>query len=60
MVHRLQIRTQDRSRALATSPPLRPGQTTRLTLDLPPGTYVDTCPLDRHDTLGEHGTIAAR
>ncbi|HMJ01881.1 MAG TPA: cupredoxin domain-containing protein [Conexibacter sp.] len=60
MVHRLQIRTQDRSRALATSPPLRPGETARLVLELPPGEYVDTCPLDRHDTLGEHGTIVAR
>jgi uncharacterized cupredoxin-like copper-binding protein len=60
MVHRLQIRSGDRSRALATSPPLRPGQTTRLVVELPPGAYVTTCPLDRHDTLGEHGEIRAR
>lgn len=60
MVHRLQIRTRDRTRALATSPPLRPGETARLIVDLPPGDYVVTCPLERHDTLGEHGTIAAR
>lgn len=60
MVHRLQLRTGDRARALATSPPLRPGETARLTVELPPGTYVGTCPLDRHDTLGEHGTIVAR
>lgn len=60
MVHRLQIRSGDRSRALATSPPLRPGETARLAVDLPPGTYVSTCPLDRHHTLGEHGTITAR
>jgi hypothetical protein len=59
-VHRLQIRTHDRTRALAISPPLRPGETARLTVELPPGTYVDTCPLERHDTLGEHGTIEAR
>jgi uncharacterized cupredoxin-like copper-binding protein len=59
MVHRLQIRTRDRTRALATSPPLRPGETARLVVDLPPGEYVETCPLDRHDTLGEHGTIVA-
>jgi Cupredoxin-like domain len=60
MVHQLQIRTHDRSRALATTPPLRPGETTRLVVELPPGAYVDTCPLDRHDTLGEQGTIEAR
>jgi hypothetical protein len=59
MVHQLQIRTLDRTRALATSPPLRPGETARLTVELPPGDYVSTCPLDRHDTLGEHGEIAA-
>lgn len=60
MVHRVQIRTEDRSRALASSPPLRPGESVRLVVDLPPGTYVSTCPLDRHHTLGEHGTIEAR
>lgn len=60
MVHRLQVRTWDRTRALATSPPLRPGESARLVVDLPPGRYVDTCPLDRHDTLGEHGTIEVR
>jgi hypothetical protein len=60
MVHRLQLRTADRERALAATPPLRPGETARLVVDLPPGRYVGTCPLDRHDTLGEHGTIHAR
>lgn len=60
MVHRLELRTADRTRALASSPPLRPGASARLVVDLPPGEYVDTCPLDRHDTLGEHGTISAR
>lgn len=59
-VHRLQIRTQDRERTLGATPPLRPGETARLTVDLPPGTYLGTCPLDRHQTLGEHGTIEAR
>lgn len=59
-VHRLQLRSEDRSRTLASSPPLRPGETARLVLDLPPGTYVDTCTVERHDTLGEHGTIVAR
>lgn len=59
-VHRLEVRSADRTRTLAASPPLRPGATARLVLDLPPGTYVDTCGLERHDTLGEHGTIVAR
>ena len=59
-VHRLEIRSNDRTRTLASSPPLRPGETTRLVVELPPGTYVDTCAVERHDTLGEHGTIVAR
>lgn len=60
MVHRLQVRTADRARALATTPPLRPGETARLVVTLPRGEYVTTCPLDRHHTLGEHGTVEAR
>lgn len=60
MVHRLQIRSADRTRTLATSPPLRPGETARLAVELPPGSYVDSCAQERHDTLGEHGTIVAR
>lgn len=60
MVHRLQLRSGDRSRTIATTPPLRPGETARLTVELPPGAYVMTCPLDRHHTLGEHGTLEVR
>src|SRR5689334_10731421 len=60
MVHRLEIRTADRARRLAATPPLRPGETARLTVKLPPGRYLDTCAIERHDTLGEHGTIVAR
>ena len=59
VVHQLEIRTADRTRSLAESPPLRPGETARLAVDLPPGAYLATCPLDRHHTLGEHGTIVA-
>ncbi|HEV7774110.1 MAG TPA: cupredoxin domain-containing protein [Conexibacter sp.] len=59
-VHRLEIRSEDRTRTLASSPSLRPGQTARLVVDVPPGEYVDTCAVERHDTLGEHGTIVAR
>ena len=58
--HRLEIRSADRARRLAASPPLPPGASARLMLDLPPGTYVDACAVERHDTLGEHGTIVAR
>lgn len=56
-VHRLQLRSADRARTLATGPPLRPGETARLVVDLPPGTYRAACAVERHDTLGEHGTI---
>jgi Cupredoxin-like domain len=59
-VHRLELRSRDRTHMLASSPPLRPGESARLVVDLPPGTYVDTCAVERHDTLGEHGTIVAR
>lgn len=59
-VHRLELRSEDRTRTLAASPPLRPGETARLVVELPPGEYVDTCAVERHDTLGEHGTIVAR
>jgi len=59
-VHRLRLRSEDRARTLASSRPLRPGETARLVVDLPPGTYVDACAVERHDTLGEHGTIVAR
>jgi hypothetical protein len=60
MVHRLQIRSEDRTRTLAASPPLRPGESAQLVVQLPPGAYVDTCAIERHDTLGEHGRIVAR
>lgn len=60
MVHRLEIRSADRTRTLAASPPLRPGASARLRVELPPGAYVDTCGVERHDTLGEHGSIVVR
>jgi uncharacterized cupredoxin-like copper-binding protein len=59
-VHRLEVRSADRTRTLAASPPLAPGQTARLVVALPPGRYVDMCAVERHATLGEHGTIVAR
>jgi Cupredoxin-like domain len=59
-VHRLEIRSADGMRTFASSPPLRPRQTARLAVELPRGTYVETCAVERHDTLGEHGTIVAR
>ncbi len=59
-VHRLRLRSADGARTIATAPPLRPGQTARLVVELPPGRYVDTCAIARHDTLGERGTIVAR
>lgn len=59
-VHRLQVRSEDRTRTLASSPPLRPGETARVVVVLPPGTYRSACSVERHDTLGEHGSIVAR
>lgn len=59
-VHRLRLRDEARTRTLASTPPLRPGETARLVVDLPPGRYVGACAGERHDTLGEHGTIVVR
>ncbi len=55
--HRLQVRSG--TRVLATSRPLPPGQRTEVVVTLTPGAYTTTDPLDRHDTLGQHGTIHA-
>ena len=59
-VHRLELRSADRARTLGSTPPLRSGQTARLVVELSPGAYLDACAVERHDTLGEHGTIVAR
>ncbi|HEX4805484.1 MAG TPA: cupredoxin domain-containing protein [Conexibacter sp.] len=59
-VHRLRLRSADGGRTLATAPPLRPGRSARLVVELPPGRYLDTCAIARHDTLGERGEIVAR
>ncbi|HEU4701310.1 MAG TPA: cupredoxin domain-containing protein [Conexibacter sp.] len=59
-VHRLEVRSGDRRRRLAATPPLRPGEQARLVLELGYGTYVTTCARERHHTLGEHGAIVAR
>jgi hypothetical protein len=60
IAHRLQLRSASDSRVLATSRPLPPGQRTRVVVTLAPGRYLTSDPLDRHDTLGEHGAITAQ
>ena len=54
------LRLVTHARVIATTPPLRPGATVRMTLELPRGDYRDASPLDRDATLGARGTIAAR
>lgn len=57
MVHRLEIRSEDGTRRLVLGSPLRPGESETVAVELAPGTYVMRCAQERHNTLGEHGTI---
>jgi uncharacterized cupredoxin-like copper-binding protein len=57
MVHRFELRSEDGTRRLALGEPLRPGQSQRLTVRLPRGTFLMRCAQERHNTLGEHGTV---
>jgi hypothetical protein len=57
VVHRFELRSEDGSRRIALGRPLKPGETQRLTVRLASGTYAMRCAQDRHNTLGEHGTI---
>jgi hypothetical protein len=57
IVHRFELRSEDGSRRLVLGRPLRPGQSETITVQLAPGTYLMRCAQERHNTLGEHGTI---
>lgn len=57
MVHRFELRSEDGARRVAIGRPLRPGQSERLTVQLVPGRYLVRCAQERHDTLGERGTL---
>jgi uncharacterized cupredoxin-like copper-binding protein len=60
MVHRFELRSDDLRTRLVIGRPLRPGESETIELDLAPGDYVMRCAQDRHNTLGEHGTIQVR
>jgi hypothetical protein len=57
MVHRFELRSEDGRRRLLLGSPLRPGQSETLDVDLAPGSYLIRCAQERHNTLGEHGTL---
>lgn len=57
MVHRFELRSDDLRERLVMGRPLRPGESETLTVDLAPGSYVMRCAQERHNTLGEHGTV---
>jgi uncharacterized cupredoxin-like copper-binding protein len=57
LVHRFELRNEDGSRRIAIGRPLKPGETERLTVRLGSGTYTMRCAQDRHNTLGEYGTV---
>lgn len=58
MVHRFEIRSADGTRRFVLGAPLKPGASERLAVDLPRGDYVMRCAQERHNTLGEHGTLS--
>lgn len=57
IVHRFELRSADGTRRFAIGVPLRPGQSEQLSVDLRRGEYVMRCAQERHNTLGEHGTV---
>lgn len=57
VVHRFELRSADGSRRLARSRPLKPGERTTVTVSLRPGDYLMRCGQERHNTLGEWGTV---
>jgi len=60
MVHRFELRSADGRRRLAIGRPLKPGETETLAVRLRPGQYLMRCAQERHNTLGEWGTVAVR
>jgi uncharacterized cupredoxin-like copper-binding protein len=57
IVHRFELRSEDLTRRLLIGRPLKPGESETLTVRLPSGTYVMRCAQERHNTLGEYGTV---
>lgn len=57
MVHRFELRSENLRDRLVIGRPLRPGESETLTVELAPGSYVMRCAQERHNTLGEHGTV---
>lgn len=57
VVHRFEIRSEDGTRRFVLGEPLKPGESERLAVDLPRGEYAMRCAQERHNTLGEYGTL---
>lgn len=57
MVHRFEIRSADGTRRIVRGAPLKPGASERIEVRLRRGDYVMRCAQERHNTLGEHGTL---
>lgn len=57
MVHRFELRSADGKKRFVDGRPLAPGATERIEVDLRPGTYAMRCAQERHNTLGEYGTL---
>lgn len=60
MVHRFALRSEDGAEGIVTGRPLRPGESETIAVELEPGTYLMRCAQERHNTLGEHGTVTVR
>lgn len=57
IVHRFEIRSVDGRRRFVRGEPLRPGQSERIVVSLRAGEYAIRCGQERHNTLGEYGTL---
>ncbi|MDO8211938.1 hypothetical protein [Conexibacter sp. CPCC 206217] len=57
LVHRFELRSEDLSRRIALGRPLKPGESETLTVRLGSGSYVMRCAQERHNTLGEYGSV---
>ncbi|MBB4663146.1 cupredoxin domain-containing protein [Conexibacter arvalis] len=61
IVHRFELRRADGDRRLLVrGRPLKPGESQTLTVRLTPGEYLMRCAQERHNTLGEWGTVTVR
>jgi uncharacterized cupredoxin-like copper-binding protein len=60
VVHRFEILPKDGGKPIVLGRPMTPGEQQTLLVTLPSGSYLMRCAQERHNTLGEWGTIEVR